>query len=100
MNPPRTTRTLQCARSAALRETWPSPHAVGQPGDEQVEPVLEARALGTAALGTLFFHLLADQWGFGPAMQAAAWGVVGLLAATFALTFLLPLRARPDQAAH
>jgi EmrB/QacA subfamily drug resistance transporter len=57
-------------------------------------------ALGTAALGTLFFHLLADQWGFGPAMQAAAWGVVGLLAATFALTFLLPLRARPDQAAH
>ncbi|MFG1943063.1 DHA2 family efflux MFS transporter permease subunit [Nonomuraea sp. NPDC048826] len=57
-------------------------------------------ALGTAVLGTVFFDLLAGQWAFGQAMQVAAWGVVGLLVITFGLTFLLPLRARPDQGGH
>ncbi|WP_049565371.1 MFS transporter [Nonomuraea sp. SBT364] len=57
-------------------------------------------ALGTALLGTLFFNLLAAHWEFGGAMRATIWGVVGLLAVTFGLSFLLPLKARPDQQGH
>ncbi|MEV0202893.1 DHA2 family efflux MFS transporter permease subunit [Nonomuraea sp. NPDC050691] len=57
-------------------------------------------ALGTAVLGTLFFHLLKARWSFGSAMQATVWVEVGLLGLTLALSFLLPLRARPDQPAH
>ncbi|MCF6474829.1 DHA2 family efflux MFS transporter permease subunit [Nonomuraea sp. MG754425] len=54
-------------------------------------------AFGTAVLGTLFFNLLADQTGFGRSMEVTVWVEVGLLAATFALTYLLPRRARPEQ---
>ncbi|MFG1706760.1 MFS transporter [Nonomuraea sp. M3C6] len=57
-------------------------------------------ALGTAVLGTLFFNLLARQWSFGSAMQVTVWVEVGLLALTFALSYLLPRRARPEQAGH
>ncbi|MEU0571751.1 MFS transporter [Nonomuraea sp. NPDC005983] len=57
-------------------------------------------ALGTAVLGTLFFNLLKDQWSFGSAMQVTVWVEVGLLALTFALSFLLPRKARPGQAGH
>ncbi|MEU6710488.1 DHA2 family efflux MFS transporter permease subunit [Nonomuraea sp. NPDC046802] len=53
-------------------------------------------ALGTAILGTLFFNLLADKWAFGASMQVTVWVEVGLLALTFALSYLLPRRARPD----
>ncbi|MEV0383785.1 DHA2 family efflux MFS transporter permease subunit [Nonomuraea sp. NPDC050643] len=55
-------------------------------------------ALGTAVLGTLLFNLLARQWDFGAAAQVAAWVEVGLLALTFVLSFLLPRRARAEQA--
>lgn len=51
-------------------------------------------AFGTAVLGTIFFNLLAREWGFGSAMQVTVWVEVGLLALTFALSFLLPRSAR------
>ncbi|MEV4170869.1 MFS transporter [Nonomuraea sp. NPDC049709] len=54
-------------------------------------------ALGTAVLGTLFFNLLGSEWSFGSSMQATVWVEVGLLALTFALSYLLPRRARPEQ---
>ncbi|NRQ38854.1 MFS transporter [Nonomuraea sp. NN258] len=57
-------------------------------------------ALGTAVLGTIFFNLLKDDWGFGSAMRVTIWVEVGLLALTFALSYLLPRHARPDQPAH
>ncbi|GAA2309686.1 hypothetical protein GCM10010149_69820 [Nonomuraea roseoviolacea subsp. roseoviolacea] len=57
-------------------------------------------ALGTAVLGTFFFHLLKARWSFGAAMQATVWVEVGLLGLTLALSFLLPKRARPEQAGH
>ncbi|WP_113703856.1 MFS transporter [Nonomuraea lactucae] len=57
-------------------------------------------ALGTAVIGTLFFDLLERRWSFGSAMQAAVWVEIGLLALTFGLSFLLPLRPRPEQAGH
>ncbi|MFC4113753.1 DHA2 family efflux MFS transporter permease subunit [Nonomuraea zeae] len=57
-------------------------------------------ALGTAVLGTIFFNLLAKEWDFGSAMQVTVWVEVGLLALTFGLSYLLPRRARPEQAGH
>lgn len=57
-------------------------------------------ALGAAVLGTLFFNLLAAEWSFGSSMQVTVWVEVGLLALTFALSYLLPRRARPEQQAH
>ncbi|NUR92159.1 MAG: MFS transporter, partial [Nonomuraea sp.] len=57
-------------------------------------------ALGTAVLGTLFFNLLKSQWSFGSAMQLTVWVEIGLLALTFALSFALPRRARPEVASH
>ncbi|MEV4468415.1 MFS transporter [Nonomuraea sp. NPDC049504] len=56
-------------------------------------------AFGTALLGTLFFNMLAGQWSFGAAMQVTVWVEVGLLALTFALSYLLPRHARPEQQA-
>ncbi|MFG6198794.1 MFS transporter [Nonomuraea sp. JJY05] len=57
-------------------------------------------ALGTAVLGTLFFNLLARQWSFGSTMQVTVWVEVGLLVLTFALSYLLPRKARPGEAGH
>ncbi|MGP3913050.1 MFS transporter [Nonomuraea sp. 10N515B] len=57
-------------------------------------------ALGAAVLGTLFFNLLAAEWSFGASMQVTVWVEVGLLVLTLALSFLMPRRARPEQAAH
>ncbi|MEO3869256.1 DHA2 family efflux MFS transporter permease subunit [Nonomuraea sp. B12E4] len=57
-------------------------------------------ALGSAVLGTLFFNLLGNRWGFGSSMQVTVWVEVGLLALTFALSYLLPRRARPEQTGH
>ncbi|MFB9472773.1 MFS transporter [Nonomuraea salmonea] len=54
-------------------------------------------AFGTALLGTLFFNMLAGQWSFSAAMQVTVWVEVGLLALTFALSYLLPRHARPEQ---
>ncbi|WP_246090690.1 MFS transporter [Nonomuraea deserti] len=53
-------------------------------------------ALGTAVLGTIFFNLLGRDWGFGASMQATVWVEVGLLVLTFALSYLLPRRARAE----
>ncbi|SDH47392.1 DHA2 family efflux MFS transporter permease subunit [Nonomuraea jiangxiensis] len=57
-------------------------------------------ALGSAVLGTLFFNLLANEWSFGSSMQVTVWVEVGLLGLTFALSYLLPRRARPEQPGH
>ncbi|RZS44383.1 EmrB/QacA subfamily drug resistance transporter [Herbihabitans rhizosphaerae] len=51
-------------------------------------------ALGVATLGTVFFSSLTS--GFASAINAAVWVSLALLAASFALTFLLPMRARPE----
>ena len=65
-------------------------------------------ALGIALLGTLFFHLLGDgaapggggSTAFQSAMERTLWAELGLLVAAFAATFLLPLRARPEDPAN
>ncbi|WP_219471961.1 MFS transporter [Nonomuraea rhizosphaerae] len=57
-------------------------------------------ALGSAVLGTIFFNLLRSQWSFGAAMQVTVWVEVGLLALTFALSFLMPRRARAEGIGH
>ncbi|MEV0233085.1 MFS transporter [Nonomuraea sp. NPDC050786] len=57
-------------------------------------------ALGTAVLGTLFFNLLQNRWSFGSSMQVTVWVEVGLLALTFALSYLLPRKARTDGQGH
>ncbi|WP_030922897.1 MFS transporter [Streptosporangium amethystogenes] len=53
--------------------------------------------LGAAAIGTLFFDLLKRNWSFEDSMLLTIWVAVGLLVATFAAVFLLPLRARDEQ---
>ncbi|MFI6456084.1 hypothetical protein ACIBF6_31530 [Streptosporangium amethystogenes] len=53
--------------------------------------------LGAAAIGTLFFGLLKRDWTFEDSMLLTIWVAVGLLVATFAAAFLLPLRARDEQ---
>ena len=50
-------------------------------------------------IGTLFFGLLKQGWSFEDAMRLTIWAEVGLLAITFAVAFLLPLRARPEEEA-
>ncbi|WP_157254365.1 DHA2 family efflux MFS transporter permease subunit [Nonomuraea typhae] len=57
-------------------------------------------ALGAAVLGTLFFNLLKSQMAFSDALQLTILVEVGLLAATFALSFLLPEFARPGADGH
>jgi EmrB/QacA subfamily drug resistance transporter len=52
-------------------------------------------ALGIAVLGTVFFDLVPGH-GFTDALVGTLAGVVGLLALTFVVTFLLPMRARPE----
>ncbi|WP_043631140.1 hypothetical protein [Nonomuraea candida] len=55
------------------------------------------RPEGRSVLGTICFNLLAREWGFGASMQATVWVEVGLLALTFALTYLLPRHARRQE---
>jgi hypothetical protein len=55
-----------------------------------------AGALGVATLGTLFFNRAAGAAGVSGAIEAVLWAVAGLLALTFALSFLLPRVARPE----
>jgi EmrB/QacA subfamily drug resistance transporter len=55
-----------------------------------------AGALGVATLGTLFFNRAAGGAGFSGAIETVLWAVAGLLALTFALTFLLPRVARSE----
>ncbi|MFI6505651.1 DHA2 family efflux MFS transporter permease subunit [Nonomuraea typhae] len=57
-------------------------------------------ALGAAVLGTLFFNLLKSQMAFSDALQLTILVEIGLLAATFALSFLLPKFARPGADGH
>ncbi|MFB9678852.1 DHA2 family efflux MFS transporter permease subunit [Streptosporangium vulgare] len=54
-------------------------------------------ALGTAAIGTLFFGLVKQGRSLEDAMLLTIWVEVGLLAVTFATAFLLPRRARAEQ---
>ncbi|MFD9943787.1 DHA2 family efflux MFS transporter permease subunit [Nonomuraea sp. NPDC059023] len=53
-------------------------------------------ALGAAVLGTLFFNLLKSRMAFPDALQITIAVEIGLLAATFALSFLLPRFAREE----
>lgn len=76
------------------------PHESGSASGTMTAVQQLGSALGAAVLGTLFFNLLAEQWSFGSAMQATVWVEIGLLALTLALSFLLPHRARPEQAGH
>ena len=55
-------------------------------------------ATGVAALGTLFFSVLPGH-GFTVALEHTLWVVAGLLAATVALSFLLPRWARDPEGA-
>ena len=55
-------------------------------------------AIGIAAIGTVFFSVLASD-GVQRAFETALWIDAGLLLVTAALVFLLPMRARED-AAH
>ncbi len=55
-----------------------------------------AGALGVATLGTLFFNRAVGAGGVPGAIEAVLWAVTGLLALTFALSFLLPRVARPE----
>ncbi|WP_214108395.1 MFS transporter [Acrocarpospora catenulata] len=57
-------------------------------------------AFGVALLGTVFFDLLGVRptgASFENAMETTLWVVVGMLALTFVVSFLLPRRAREDQ---
>ncbi|GAA2414932.1 hypothetical protein GCM10010191_26220 [Actinomadura vinacea] len=63
-------------------------------------------ALGAAVLGTIFFGVLGTEGGpgtsaadFATAMRITLWVEVGLLVLTFALAFLLPRQARPQEPA-
>jgi EmrB/QacA subfamily drug resistance transporter len=64
-------------------------------------------AFGVAVIGTLFFHVLSSTHAasrvgaFRAAASASMWLAAGFIALSFALTFLLPMRAREDApAAH
>jgi EmrB/QacA subfamily drug resistance transporter len=60
-------------------------------------------SLGVAVLGTVFFSALTHTSAhthtgvFGGAAQVTLWVALGFLGLAFLLTFLLPLRARPEQ---
>src|SRR5580765_333978 len=62
-------------------------------------------AFGVAVICTLFFHVLAGADGtsrvgaFRAAASASMWLAVGFVALSFALTFLLPMRAREESPA-
>ncbi|MFC4056978.1 MFS transporter [Planomonospora corallina] len=56
-------------------------------------------ALGSAAVGTLFFGLLEGGLAFPEAMRVTIWATGGMVAVAFAAAFLLPLRARPEEEA-
>lgn len=54
-------------------------------------------AIGVAVLGTIFFTVLRHH-GFAPALTRILWCQVGALALTLALSPLLPLQGRPEDA--
>ena len=54
-------------------------------------------AIGVAVLGTVFFSVLTHH-GFAAALTHTIWIQVGVMAATLAISPLLPARARPEQA--
>ncbi|MGK5556972.1 MFS transporter [Actinomadura kijaniata] len=79
------------------------PHETGSAGGTLTAVQQLGAALGAAVLGTVFFDTVRVGPGgvpdLAPAMQATLWTVLGLLAAAFALTFLLPRHARPEDGA-
>jgi hypothetical protein len=56
-------------------------------------------AIGVAVVGTLFFELLPSH-AFVDSMKTVTWVSALLFAASFAVAFLLPKRAREGAAAH
>ncbi len=81
------------------------PHETGSAGGTLTAIQQLGSAPGVALLGTIFFGMLGTpsaahpDGGFGTAMTATLWIEVGMLALTFLVTFLLPLRARPEDQA-
>lgn len=78
------------------------PHETGSAGGTLTAIQQLGSSLGVAVLGTVFFGMLGapspahQDGGFGTAMKATLWIEVGMLALTFLVTFLLPLRARHE----
>ncbi|MFI0453753.1 MFS transporter [Actinomadura sp. 6N118] len=78
------------------------PHETGAAGGTLTAVQQLGSALGAAVLGTLFFNLLGEHFTasgahFEHAMNVTLWVVAGMLALSFAVTFLLPKQPRPDQ---
>ncbi|GAA2586176.1 MFS transporter [Actinomadura fulvescens] len=78
------------------------PHETGAAGGTLTAVQQLGSALGAAVLGTIFFQLLGDHLAasganFEHAMDVTLWVVAGMLALSFAVTFLLPKHPRPDQ---
>jgi MFS family permease len=81
-----------------------APHETGSAAGTLTSIQQLGGALGIAVLGTIFFGVLpgavvhhADvREGFQDAMTATLWANVFLVALTFAVAFLLPMRARHD----
>jgi EmrB/QacA subfamily drug resistance transporter len=80
------------------------PHETGSASGSLTAVQQFGGALGAAVLGTVFFDLLADNLhrlahtaAFTHTIEQALWVAVALQAATFALAFLLPRRAREPE---
>ncbi|MEU5884222.1 MFS transporter [Spirillospora sp. NPDC047279] len=83
------------------------PHETGAAGGTLTAVQQLGGALGAAVLGTVFFNLLGAHFeggagsgggaAFEHAMNVTLWVVVGMLALSFVVTFLLPKQPRPDQ---
>ena len=54
-------------------------------------------AFGAALLGTVFFNSVTGPESFGDAATTTVWLAAGMLVASFAIAFTLPLRARPQE---
>jgi len=76
-------------------------HEVGSAGGVLQAMQQLGMALGVAAVGTLFFGLLGetpDAGSFAAAAETTALVSAALIAVAFAIAFLLPARARAEQA--
>jgi MFS family permease len=79
------------------------PHETGSAGGTLTAVQQLGSSLGVAVLGTIFFGLLGapsaahPDGGFGGAMTTTLWVEVGMLALTFVIAFLLPMRARQEE---
>ena len=77
------------------------PHETGSAGGTLTAVQQLGSALGAAVLGTVFFNTLGNNFNSGVkfehAMNVTLWVTVALLAASFVVTFLLPMHARNEE---